>query len=139
MNRILHIAFCATFLLASLSSCLQGAEETTPLTDAVVFLNFAADEGVISHGDFHCGEALGGRERDLSLLRGGDGVVASVTRGGFATVTDALNAKLHAINGREITFGVRVKCASATWRNAPLFSCHGGHAALSFNLFCLDG
>lgn len=139
MNRMLQIAFCATFLLASLSACLQGAEETTPLTDAVVFLNFAADEEVISQGDFHCGEALEGIDRDESLLRGGDGVVASVTQGGFATVTDALNANLHAINGREITFGVRVKCSSETWRNAPLLSCHGGHAALSFNLFCLDG
>ena len=71
MNRMLQIAFCTTFLLASLSACLQGAEETTPLTDAVVFLNFAADEEVISQGDFHCGEALEGIDRDVSTARWG--------------------------------------------------------------------
>ena len=58
MNRIIQIVFCATFLITFLSACAQGAEETTPLTNAVVFLNFAADEEVISQGDFHCGEAL---------------------------------------------------------------------------------
>ncbi|MBR0225445.1 MAG: hypothetical protein IJL92_05260 [Thermoguttaceae bacterium] len=140
MKRIVYfVLICA--LLLSCHDALKAQESPRDiLQSAKVFLDFssAGDQNVLAASGFDAGVALDGAEKAESLLRGGDGIVARVDKGGYATVSDEINAALDDASGREITFGLRVKCAPDVWNDSPVISRHGGHASLSFNLFCLN-
>ncbi len=120
------------------ASAADSARET--LSSARVFLDFgdASDTRIVASPGFEAGVALDDADASESRLRGGDGSVARVAEGGYATVSPEVEAALSSIAGREITFGLRVKASAATWNNSPVFSKHGGHENLSFNLFCLN-
>ena len=129
-----------------LSVCLLGggllfAEESPRdvLESAKVFLDFGAPDSddVVATPGFESGVALDDAEKVESLARGGDGRVARVARGAYATVSDEINAAFNDVSGRSITFGLRVKFAPDVWRDSPVMSRHGGHNQLAFNIFCL--
>ena len=129
-----------------LSVCLWGggllfAEESPRdvLESAKVFLDFGEPDSddVVATPGFELGVALDDAERGESLVRGGDGRVARIAQGAYATVSDAINAAFNDVSGRSITFGLRVKFAPDVWNDSPVMSRHGGHKRLAFNLFCL--
>jgi len=84
------------------------------------------------HGDVKVGVELKGAERDASIKRGGDGYAAEF-RGGYLNAGQGADGELN-LKGTTLTICVRLKDASGTW-NAPLFSKHGGHNKLVYNLF----
>ncbi|MBP5622917.1 MAG: hypothetical protein J6X44_12990, partial [Thermoguttaceae bacterium] len=114
--------------------CLPNA-----LFDEAVFCSdFSSnDDGTLVLSDgVELGVSVSYADRAESLVRGGDGLVARIKKGGYITVSKEANESLK-ITGSELTFGLRVKCAPAVWNDSPLMSKHGGHDKLAFNLFYL--
>lgn len=89
-------------------------------------------------GDVELGVPVPLEERQDSFLRGGDASVVKIKKGGYLTLSNEANESLK-ITGSELTFGIRVKCSPDVWNNSPLFSKHGGHERLAFNMFYLNG
>ncbi len=119
-----------------------GQEQKSPreiFRDAVVFCDFSSADNpdLIPKNGVDLGVALEGKERQDSLTRGGDGLVAKINKGGYLAFSNKINESLK-LRGQELTFGVRVKCSPDVWKNSPLMSKHGGHDKLAFNLFYLD-
>lgn len=137
MRFVVCFAACLFF-----SVCGFVRSEDSPrdiLKSAKVFLDFASEDDpeVLPAPGFIAGVALEGKEKSESILRGGDGRVAKIEKGGYATVSEKTNAALESASGRATTFGLRVKAAPDVWNNAPLASRCGGHENLAFNLFYL--
>lgn len=84
-------------------------------------------------GDVSLGVALEGEERSASIARGGDGYVARFD-GGYL---DAGHAGAVDVQGKALTLCLRARDPSGRW-DSPLFSKHGGHAVLTYNLFSAD-
>ena len=131
-----------TFLFCLLCAVMLGitvtraSEPRKLLRDALFFTDFGGvDDRLLTTGDVELGVSLPERERADSAAQGGDGLVACFQRGGAIAVTESVNERLRALTGREATFGIRVKPSSTLWDSAPLFSKHGGHDQLAFNLF----
>lgn len=91
-----------------------------------------ADSLLIRNGDVRLGVELTGAEREESLRRGGDGRVAEF-RGGWLSASHGANDELD-LSGTALTLCARLRDPSGEW-SGPLFSKHGGHARLSYNLF----
>jgi fructan beta-fructosidase len=75
---------------------------------------------------------LTGRERDASLAAGSDGVVAEMN-GGYLDAGQGTDGMLN-LTGSAFTLGVRLRSPSGVW-GKPVFSKHGGHDRLVYNLF----
>lgn len=83
-------------------------------------------------GDVTMGATLMGKDRDRSLSTGSDGIVAQFD-GGYL---DAGQGFENALNpqGSALTIAVRLRSPSGSW-GKPVFSKHGGHGRLVYNLF----
>ena len=121
------------------SKNVSVADELEPrviLNDAYFFTDLEGDDDRLMPADgVELGVELGASEYSESKLRGGDGRVALIRRGGWIAVSETVNRKLCELTGREITLGVRMKPTSNIWESAPVFSKNGGHDQLAFNLF----
>lgn len=81
------------------------------------------------------GTVLFGKDREESLALGGDGVVAQFD-GGYLDAGQGTGGMLN-LTGSALTVGVRLRSPSGVW-GRPLFSKHGGHDRLVYNLFSFD-
>ena len=141
MTRLRIAGALAAAFAALAFGTRAGAEEPTAVTpaDYVVRWDFGGpDPSLVLSGGARLGSVLSGPDLAESLMRGGDGKVAEIPKGGFITLSKEANEALK-ITGSELTFGLRVKCAPDVWNDSPLFSKHGGHAVLAFNLFYQNG
>jgi fructan beta-fructosidase len=75
---------------------------------------------------------LTGKERAASLAVGSDGVVAQFD-GGYLDAGQGADGALN-LTGSALTLSVRLRSPSGVW-GQPLFSKHGGHDRLVYNLF----
>lgn len=75
-------------------------------------------------------------ERSASFDVGGDGVVSALEPGAFIA-GQPTSGKVN-LTGEAFTFLVRIKKTGGTW-NTTLFSKHGGHNKLQYNLFAFEG
>lgn len=137
-RMLASVVFCV--LIAG--NCVCGEDLPSPnqiLKSAVSFWDFGAanDPTTILSGNVEFGVSISFADQQESRLRGGDGLVARIKKGGYVLFSDEANKALK-ISGSEITFGARVKCASGVWNDSPFFSKHGGHDSLSFNMFFLN-
>ena len=78
------------------------------------------------------GARLTGKDRAESLAVGSDGVVAQFN-GGYLDAGQEANGRLN-LSGSALTVSVRLRSPSGAW-GQPLFSKHGGHDRLVYNLF----
>ncbi len=139
----------ASICMLSLSVALllfQGAAcaalSPTPFTDAVAAWHMgdttdaagknSALKGV---GDVSLGVALTGDEHAASLKRGGDGKVAEF-RGGYLDAGQGADGELN-LSGKAMSLCVRLRLAEGV-TDTPIFSKHGGHGKLVYNLFCTN-
>ena len=125
-------------LVACAVACAQPA--TTPFADAVAAWHMkdttdAADKNSALKpvDDVSLGVVLAEDERAASLKRGGDGSVAEL-RGGYLDAGQGADGELN-LPGAAMTLCVRLKLAEGT-ADTPIFSKHGGHDELVYNLFC---
>ncbi len=79
------------------------------------------------------GIELKGAEREDSLTTGNDGKVAQIASGGYLDAGQGADGALN-ITGAALTISVRLRSPSGHW-DAPLFSKHGGHDHLVYNLY----
>ncbi|MBQ1864187.1 MAG: hypothetical protein II150_06335, partial [Thermoguttaceae bacterium] len=141
MTRLRIAGALAAAFAAFAFGTYSGAKEPAPVTpsDYVVRWDFGGpDPSLVLSGGARLGSVLSGPDLAESLMRGGDGKVAEIPKGGCITLSKEANEALK-ITGSELTFGLRVKCAPDVWNDSPLFSKHGGHAVLAFNLFYQNG
>ncbi|MBR5243821.1 MAG: hypothetical protein IKW13_06255, partial [Thermoguttaceae bacterium] len=144
----------ATLLTAALTaspifadSPVPKVDAKSPFADAVAFWNFAdlndsnASQGAArvlqAFGDVETGVELDGDAKAESLLRGGDGKIARISKGGYFRIDAPLDSEL-AVDGSELTLYVRLRYDATVWQNSPILSKHGGHERLAYNLYCLD-
>ena len=116
----------------------------SPFADAVAFWNFAdlndanVNDGAASVlqacGDVEIGVELDETAKAESLLRGGDGKIARIAKGGYLSVDAPLGSEL-AVDGSELTFCVRLRYDATVWQKSPIFSKHGGHERLVYDLY----
>lgn len=83
-------------------------------------------------GPVTLGRQLAGKEREESLAAGSDGAVAQFD-GGYLDAGQGTKGELN-LAGSALTVGIRLRCPSGVW-GKPLFSKHGGHDRLVYNLF----
>lgn len=142
MTRLRIAGALAAAFAALAFGTRAGAEEPAAVTpaDYVARWDFGTggDASLVPSGGARLGVVLTGPDYAESLMRGGDGKVAEIPKGGFITLSQEANEALK-ITGSELTFGLRVKCAPDVWNDSPLFSKHGGHGVLAFNLFYQNG
>ena len=143
LPRLLGAIYPAVLAVIVLS-CVRGlaADGRSPFTDAVAVWHMgdlrdsaAQSSALLPHGDVKSGVELTGTERDASLARGGDGRVAQIN-GGYFDAGQGEGDKLK-LKGSAFTLCARLRDPDGTWM-APLFSKHGGHARLAYNLFAHD-
>jgi len=129
-------------LTSALAPCASAAGRASPFADAVAAWHMAdtrdaaepASELAVV-GDVSLGLALEGAEREASLARGGDGFAARF-EGGYLSAGQGAHGELN-LTGKALTMCLRVRDPSGTW-DTPLFSKHGGHDQLVYNLFATD-
>jgi len=129
-------------LTSALASCAPAAAQPSPFADAVAVWHMAdardATEprsDLAAVGDAQLGVPLEGAEREASLARGGDGLVARFA-GGYLAAGQGAGGELN-LTGKALTMCLRVRDPSGRW-DTPLFSKHGGHERLVCNLFATD-
>ncbi len=86
-------------------------------------------------GDVELGVPLEGEDRAASLARGGDGK-AALFRGGWLNAGQGADGELR-LSGKTMTLLLRYRDPTGE-NDTPLFSKHGGHSRLSYNLFVTD-
>ncbi|MGO9204384.1 MAG: LamG-like jellyroll fold domain-containing protein [Limisphaerales bacterium] len=86
-------------------------------------------------GAVSLGVKLEGKERRDSLESGNDGLVAQL-EGGYLDAGQGAGGMLN-LTGSALTVSVRLRSPSGAW-GKPLFSKHGGHDRLVYNLFSFD-
>jgi hypothetical protein len=116
-----------------------GAADDAPFSDAVAVWHMSdpndsagKNSSLTSHGEVRVGVALGGAEREASLGRGGDGVVAEF-QGGYLCAGQGDAGELN-LTGKAMSMCLRFRVAEGLV-DTPLFSKHGGHPSLVYNLF----
>jgi fructan beta-fructosidase len=78
------------------------------------------------------GSRLMGKDRAASLAVGSDGIVAQLD-GGYLNAGQGTDGMLN-LTGSALTLSVRLRSPSGVW-GQPIFSKHGGHDRLVYNLF----
>ena len=84
-------------------------------------------------GPAHAGIALEGADLQHSLSTGDDGKIAQIETGGYLDAGQGADGVLN-VKGAALTVSVRLRSPSGHW-DAPLFSKHGGHDRLVYNLY----
>lgn len=135
---------CCIVIGLLLAAASAGAAEPTPdaiFKSAVAAWNLAdlkdaaGKNDLATVGEVAVGRKLEGKERDESLAGGGDGIVAQFD-GGHLDAAQGADGKLN-LTGSALTICVRLRNPSGRW-GKPLFSKHGGHDRLVYNLFSFD-
>ena len=83
-------------------------------------------------GAAQVGVRLEGQELRDSIATGNDGLVATLD-GGYLDAGQGTNGVLN-VSGSALTVSVRLRAPNGTW-DGPLFSKHGGHDRLVYNLY----
>jgi sucrose-6-phosphate hydrolase SacC (GH32 family) len=86
-------------------------------------------------GNVTVGSKLEGKDLQESLACGNDGVVAQFD-GGYLNAGQGADGALN-LTGSELTVSARLRAPSGAWE-MPLFSKHGGHDKLVYNLYSLS-
>ncbi len=86
-------------------------------------------------GNVTVGKKLEGKDLQESLACGNDGVVAQFD-GGYLDAGQGADGALN-VTGSALTVSVRLRNPSGSWE-LPLFSKHGGHDRLVYNLYSLS-
>lgn len=94
----------------------------------------AGKSGLTAVGKVTVGKKLEGDDVQESLACGNDGVVAEFD-GGYLDAGQGADGALN-VTGAALTVSVRLRSPTATWE-LPLFSKHGGHERLVYNLYSL--
>lgn len=82
-------------------------------------------------GPVKTGTELKGQEREESLVRGGDGKVATFAGGVLMENPDSKEPL--SIKGEAMTVLLRVRGDEEAWKNGEIFAKHGGHEVTLFN------
>ncbi len=96
----------------------------------------APGSDVTTRGEVQLGVALTGAEREASLSRGGDGLVAQLDHGWLDAGSGA-DRELE-LTGSSFTALIRLQCPSGRWTTRGLFAKGGPHDRLVFNFFSHD-
>ena len=136
-SRLFSVLAIVALLAASSPAPARAAESS--LGDAVAVWHLAdlkdaagKDSCLTRQGDAQVGVALAGAEQTASLVRGGDGRVAELA-GGYLLAGQGAGGELN-LTGKAMTLCVRVRAPGGTW-GGTIFSKHGGHRKLVYNLF----
>jgi sucrose-6-phosphate hydrolase SacC (GH32 family) len=86
-------------------------------------------------GNVAVGKRLEGKDLQESLASGNDGLVAQFD-GGYLDAGQGADSALN-VAGPALTVSVRLRNPSGIW-GSPIFSKHGGHDRLVYNLFSFD-
>lgn len=137
LTRIMPLLFSGTLLTLLISPV--HAAPISPFADAVAVWHMAdehdrstPDSALKAHGAVTLNQPLPAPERAESLRRGGDGRIAEL-QGGWLAAGQGAAGELN-ITGTALTLCARLRDPSGNW-SGPLFSKHGGHGRLSYNLF----
>ena len=129
----------AVLLLPGMTSAQPSP---SPFADAVAAWHMAdmadsagKNSALKGVGDVALNVALAGDDLAASLKRGGDGKVA-LFRGGYLDAGQGAENELN-LSGTALTLCVRLRLAEGT-TDTPIFSKHGGHHKLVYNLFCTN-
>ncbi len=133
----------ATGLL--LTAVTAWAAQSTPATDDIFSTAVAAwhmadlkdavgKNNLTVVGNVTVGKKLEGKDLQESLACGNDGVVAQFD-GGYLNARQGADGALN-LTGSELTVSARLRAPSGAWE-MPLFSKHGGHDQLVYNLYSL--
>lgn len=132
---------CLIAVLTMTTAALAQAG-SSPFSDAVAAWHFkdlsdavGANSALQAFGEAKTGVALDGDERAASLASGGDGFVAELSPGYFLAGQGA-DGELN-LTGEAMTMCIRLRDKSGKW-DTSLFSKHGGHSNLLYNLFSTD-
>ena len=129
--------------LAAASACAAGpAPSPDEIFKTAVAVWHLADlkdavgrNGLTVVGNVTVGKKLDGKDLQKSLACGNDGVVAQFD-GGYLDAGQGADGALN-ITGSALTVSVRLRNPSGAWE-LPLFSKHGGHGQLVYNLYSLS-
>ncbi len=134
-------AFLA-LLVVVVAPASRAAESPTPFDDAAALWHMSSLKNAAPGGDdlavrgnVGIGVELTGDERHASVLRGGDGRAARFD-GGYLDAGGGPDGRLN-LKANAFTLCIRLRDPSGRWM-APLFSKHGGHDKLVYNLFSHD-
>ena len=124
-------------LTLAFSLTVHAIEPKDIFKDAAVVWHLdglAAPNGITMKADgaVKVGVELKGKDRDESLARGGDGMVA-IFEGGALTEVAGEKGPL-SIAGEAMTVLLRVRGGGEAWKSGEVFARHGGHAVTLFNL-----
>ena len=136
-------ASAASLLLATASACAaEPALSPGDIFKTAVAVWHMADlkdavgkNGLSAAGNVTVGKKLEGKDLQESLACGNDGVVAQFD-GGYLDAGQGADGALN-ITGSALTVSVRLRNPSGDWE-LPLFSKHGGHDQLVYNLYSLS-
>lgn len=126
-------------VVAHASPQCGGLAVDDPFRSAVAIWQFAnlkdsaGKSGLKVVGPARANVELGGAELQNSLSTGNDGKIAQIDPGGYLDAGQGANGVLN-IAGSALTVSVRLRSPSGHW-DAPLFSKHGGHNHLVYNLY----
>ncbi len=142
-GKVPHSSLTIGLLLAvTLASAGQPAPSPGDIFRTAVAVWQMADlndsvgkNGLTAVGNVTLGKQLTGKELQESLAGGNDGIVAEFDSGYFDAGQGA-NGVLN-VTGSALTVSVRLRSPAATWE-LPLFSKHGGHDQLVYNLYSLS-
>ena len=138
-----HSALVACLLLIAATACASqsGRSADDIFKTAVAVWHMADLKDAVGKNDLTVvgnvtvGKHLEGKDRQESLTCGNDGVVAQFD-GGYLNAGQGLNGALNP-TGSALTVSVRLRNPSGVWE-WPLFSKHGGHDKLVYNLYSLS-
>ena len=137
----LPISICLIALAVQSAHAEAKPAVPDPFSDAVAAWNMAGPRDLSGKnelkivGDVTLGVKLDGKDLQDSLASGNDGLVARMD-GGYLDAGQGTNGMLN-LTGSALTVSVRLRSLSGVW-GTPLFSKHGGHDRLVYNLFSFD-
>lgn len=134
-------ALCGAFILVAGSVHAEepavGADnlfKTAVVTWRFADLQDSAGKSALKPvGDARVGVELDGADLQNSLTTGNDGKIAQIEAGGYLDAGQGADGALN-VTGSALTISVRLRSPSSHW-DAPLFSKHGGHDHLVYNLY----
>ena len=132
----------AALAVAALGFPWAVALASPPLDDAVATWHMAdprdsagKNSSLTVVGDLGLGVELQGADRAESLRRGGDGRAARL-QGGYLSAGQGADGELN-LTGKALSLCLRLRDPSGQW-DGPIFSKHGGHENLVYNVFAAD-
>jgi fructan beta-fructosidase len=132
---------CVLALGVQLRAAEAQAAAGDPFADAVAVWQMAGPKDVSGKNELKLvgavtlGVKLEGTELHDSLASGNDGLVARL-EGGYLDAGQGAGGRLN-LSGSALTISVRLRNPSGVW-GQPLFSKHGGHDRLVYNLFSFE-